>query len=203
MAKAYSELSVEERCLLDSGTFTDSVRLEAIKRGIAPPVSPSEKLKQGEYVSYTPTASHARFYELVGPGRYGSPDPLGIAFRTEDEAWNALKGAFRIYNEAYSQSSSVVAGDWSVRSVLIGDGSKARGAVYVTEQPEDRSAFDKVLDECEDDLRTTKQSEYDKRLNFERAAEYMRLAGGNEEVAKAFWSKTYGTAWPGLTTLPV
>ena len=33
-------------------------------------------------------------------------------------------------------------------------------------------------------------------MNAEKKAEYLRLAGGNEEIAKGFWSKVEKTEWP-------
>jgi hypothetical protein len=41
-----------------------------------------------------------------------------------------------------------------------------------------------------------RQQAYNAKVRAERKAEYLRLAGGNEEIAKNFWAKAEGTAWP-------
>ena len=53
-----------------------------------------------------------------------------------------------------------------------------------------------LLDECENDLSGIRQEEYNAKVNATKRAEYLRLAGNDEAIAKAFWAKTEKTDWP-------
>ena len=53
-----------------------------------------------------------------------------------------------------------------------------------------------IRDLCLELHSNIRQEYYNAGVRLELRKEYLRLAGGNEEVAKAFWAKAEGTAWP-------
>ena len=61
---------------------------------------------------------------------------------------------------------------------------------------EDDTEFQKVVDECLERHSQVRQAAYNAKVRSEKRAEYLRLAGGDETIARAFWAKTEGTEFP-------
>lgn len=138
-----------------------------------------------------------KFYEIVRPGKYGGQDRTGIAFPTEQEAINAMKGAFAIVNDGYSGSkSSLATGEFSVQVVLIGSQCGEVSQKKIEEYDYDSKPFDAVVEECVTDLAGIRQRRYNAEVNKRKRAEYLRLANNDEAIARAFWAKTERVEWP-------
>lgn len=195
--KRYFELTENERVELDDQALSDAIKREAINRGIAPPLTLDESLKRGQITSYQHPADFVKFYEIMRPNKYHGQDRTGIAFATEEEAVNAMRGAFAVVSDGYSGSKDSLAnGTFSVQVVLIGSTSKTVAQKKVEEYESESEAFDEVAAECVNNLTEIRQRRYDAAVNQRKREEYLRLANGDESIAKAFWSKTEKIEWP-------
>lgn len=193
--KRYFDLTKDEKLALGTPEFTDAVKLEAVHRGIKPPITMDERLNQGAYPSFTYPKDTTVFYELMRPDTY-QQSATGVCFRTLEEAQAALKNVYAVKEDRYSKIvMQVITGEWSIRAVHVGSGRAAK-AIAVEDYAQDDTAFDALLDECQKDWGGIAQAEYTAKANATKKAEYMRLAGGNEDIAKAFWAKTEKTEWP-------
>lgn len=193
----YFGLNEDERLALDDQQLSDAIKLEAIHREIAPPITLDEAMKQGVFTSYQHPADYVKFYEIIRPGRYGGQDRTGIAFPTEQEAINAMRGAYSIASDGYGGSKSTIAtGDFSVNVVLIGSQCGAVSQKKIEEYKYDSTAFDAVAEECVADLAGIRQRRYDAEVNKRKRAEYLRLANNDEAIARAFWAKAERVEWP-------
>lgn len=192
--KRYYDLSFQEKLTLDSESFSQAVRIEAIHRGLKPPISFDELLNQGTYPSFTLPAERTAFYEIVRPGSYRE-ERTGMCFKTQAEAESALKGCYSVSRD-YNGVAEIHQGSWSVQTVYLTQPHVARKAKTVDEYTQDNSQFFALLDECEKDLQSARQSDYDRKVAAAKREEYLRLAGGQEEIAKSFWAKTESIPWP-------
>ncbi len=197
--KPFSEYTDAELLGLDNETFNDSVRVEAIQRGIKPPVPLSEALRSSEWRGYQAPGDAAAVWEILAPSEYGSARGSGIAYQTEEQARRAMEGALSIRNDEYGTDKGFKFNQqdgWAVRKVLIGASKSSQAWAKFEEYRQDDTDFNKVVEECTTRWSTVLQAAYDAKVRAERKAEYLRLAAGNEEIAKAFWAKTERTEWP-------
>ena len=195
--KCYFELTDFERTELDEQGLSDAIRLESIHRGIAPPITLNESLKQGLYASYHHPADYVKFYEIMRPSKYSGQDRTGLAFATEQEAINAIQGAFAVVDEGYGNSKPVlVNGSFSVQVVTIGSQYGTITQSGIKEYNYEEGKYKEVVDECVGDLQEIRQRKYNLEVNKLKVAEYLRLAGGSESIARAFWAKTESIEWP-------
>ena len=109
----------------------------------------------------------------------------------------ALDGLVGIDENQYGKGGiQMHTGQCSVMKRLIGENPGESKGVKFEAYSEDLTEFNKVVDECMERLSTVRQNDYNQRVNTEKKTEYLRLAGGNEEIAKGFWSKVERTEWP-------
>lgn len=192
--RRYHDLSGSEKLALTTEQFTDSVKLEGLHRGIKPPITLSDALKNIKYVGFQIPADALKLYELVAPNDYSTAE-TGICYRTSEQAASALIGAVRVCTD-YNKKSKIVDGDFSVRERWVSLSQAQNVAAKLEEFQQDNEAFDKLVDECAADLSNLKQESYNKRVRSERRVEYLRLSGGDLAIASAFWKKTEGTEFP-------
>jgi hypothetical protein len=190
--KAFSQLSRNEIIDLTNEELHDSIRLEAIERSIKPPVTLSEALRRSEWRGYTKPAEAIKVFTLkIG---YHSSN---LGFLDERLAEKALEGMVCIEENSYSNPRIKITSDKpEVVTKYVGVETGSQKAAKFEEYFQDDKEFDKVSDECIEKYSAVRQEAYNAKVRSERKAEYLRLAGGNEEVAKNFWSKTEGTTWP-------
>ncbi len=196
--KPFSDYTDAELLTLDNTTFNDSVRLEAIQRGIKPPVPLSEALRSSEWRGYQCPGDAATVWEIVRPDQFRA-EGSGIAYQTEERAQQALAGAISIRYERYGNDQGFYfcpQEGWSIRKVSIGASKSSQAWAKFEAYTQDDSAFEAVVKECTERWSTVLQAAYDAKVRAERKAEYLRLAAGNEEIAKAFWAKAERTEWP-------
>lgn len=195
--KRYYELTKEEKLALDSEQLTVAIKLEAIERGIKPPLTLSEHINQGLYTGYTLPADSVAFWEVCYSKEHYSSgfEPTGLAFKTREQAEKVLDGALVIERD-YGRKISVHERTFVVQMVRINLGGGKTAIKKIEEFTQDDTEFTKLADEIEADLHRMRQESYNKKVNLEKKAQYLELSGGNEEIAKAFWSKTERTDWP-------
>lgn len=197
MKKSFNQYTDSELLGLDNETINDAIRIEAIERGIAPPMTLSEAITKSEWRGYTKPAQHVVAWEIYTMGKYSSPTPTGMAYLDEQKAMAALDGLCAIDQNQYGAGGpKLITGTASVMKVLIGDNPGESKAAKFEEYAQDDTKFNEVKDECIERLSKVRQDDYNKRVNAEKKAEYLRLANGDEEIAKGFWAKVERTEWP-------
>lgn len=189
--KKFSDYTDPELLTLDNQQINDAIRLEAIDRGIKPPVTLSEALRRSEWRGYKKPSEAIRVFRIrVG---YSSPD---FGWLDEQKATAALEGLVELKDNYNRGHTLKVASEARIETVFIGTDPEESKAAKFEEYAQDDTEFDKVADECVARLSKVRQSDYDKRVNSERRAEYMRLANGDEQIARNFWAKSERTDWP-------
>lgn len=189
--KKCSDYTDAELIQLDNETFNDAIRLEAIDRWVKPPVTLSEALRRSEWRGYKKPADFIKVFRIrVG---YTSPD---FGWLDEQKAINALEGLVEL-KDNYSRGHTLkVASEAKIETVFIGTDPEQSKAAKFEEYAQDDSEFSKIAEECVERLSKARQSDYDKRVRSERRAEYLRLANGDDAIAKNLWLKAERTEWP-------
>ena len=190
--KPFPQLTRSEVLNLTNEELNDAIRLEAIERGIKPPLTLSEALRSSEWRGYTKPAEALKVFALrVGYHR------SEFAWLDEAKAQAALEGVVKL-ETCYNPSGMkiVSAESPAIETVWIGVSPAEAKAAKFEEYSQDDKKFNEVRDLCLELYSSIRQSDYNARVRAERKTEYLRLAGGSEEIAKAFWAKAEGTFWP-------
>jgi hypothetical protein len=189
--KPFPQLTRSEVLNLTNEELNDAIRLEAIERGIKPPITMSEALRRSEWRGYTKPAEAIKVFALR-VGYYRSE----FAWLDEAKAHAALEGLVKVEKNYKPEGFRLAAADAAVEVVWIGVDAAESKAAKFEEYSQDDEKFNEVRDLCLELYSSIRQQDYNARVRAERRAEYLRLAGGSEEIAKAFWAKAEGTSWP-------
>jgi len=190
--KPFSQLTRNETIDLTNEELNDAIRLEAIERGMKPPVTLSEALSRSEWRGYTKPAESIKVFTLkIG---YHSSN---FGFLDEKLAERALEGMVCVEEKTYSNPRIKITQERpEVVTKFVGVEAGSQKAAKFEEYTQDDTEFVKVRDECLEKYSEVRQQAYNAKVRAERKTEYLRLAGGSEEIAKKFWAKAEGTAWP-------
>ncbi len=190
--KSFNQLTDSEVLNLSNEDLNDSIRLEAIDRGIKPPITLSEALRRSEWRGYTKPAEAIKVWTLkVG---YHSSN---FGFLDEQLAAKALEGMVCIEENSYTHPKIKITTD--IPEIVlkhVGIEASTQKASKFEEFFQDDTEFNKVRDECLERYSKVRQDAYNTRVRQEKRAEYLRLARGNEEIAKSFWAKVESGEWP-------
>ncbi len=196
----YYALTREQKLALSSEDLLQAVNLEAIERGISPPTRLSDQLRNIDPKGFTIPPEATRFFELLAPtNTYGNGERTGIAFQTEEQAKAALEHAFSVIEEGYDAKKGYKMGDpakFGIRCVYVTNRPPQSYWTKLEALKEDTEKYDELCEECRADLEKVRQDDYNQRITQTQRAQYIELAGGNLEIAAAFWLKTKGTAFP-------
>lgn len=194
MTKRFSELTDIELIDISNDDLNAAIRIEAIERGLRPPMPLSEKLASSEFRGYVLPAEFIKVWKL----RAGYSRSC-FGWLTEEAALAALSGAVEIEEIGYpAKGYKLSTDDLRIEVQVVSNSvSKSQIASLELADTEETEEFRKVVTECMAHYQAVRQAEYDNRVNGEKRAEYMRLANGDEEVAKRFWSKIEKNSWPG------
>lgn len=197
MSKSFNQYTDSELLTLDNDTINDAIRIEAIGRGIQPPITLSEAIRKSEWRGYQKPAEAVEVFELVMNKDYGVHN-TGVGFLSKARAEQCLEGALFIEEDRYSKNPGwkLFDKDISIMSRFVGVTKSQQAWAKLEEFTQDSKAFDEVMDECVARLSKVRQEDYNCRVNAEKKAEYLRLAGGDEAIAKGFWAKVEKTDWP-------
>lgn len=193
--KRFSELTDPEVLALDNQQLNDAIRIEAIERGIKPPIALSEALRRSEYRGYEKPADFTAVYELSFADQYHRSR---VGYLDEARALAAIEGAVYIHDTYQGRSTveEISTVSPTITKRLIGATPHNSKASKFEEYSEDNTEFDKVVDECMARHSELRQAAYNAKVRAERKVEYLRLAQGNEDIARSFWAKAEGTTWP-------
>lgn len=198
--KRYYELTQKEKLALSGDSIRQSIVLEAIERGIKPPLDLGDMINKHGFTGFSIPASTVVFYEIMIASQYGPLSGCGLAYKTEDEAKRALEGAVCLYEEGYGadKKNKVTNSPPSYAATFIGlDKSKYFGAKFEEySQAENDVEYDKLAAEIQAELDKIWQEAHNVEVTQRKRSEYLKLADGNLDIAKAFWSKTERTDFP-------
>jgi hypothetical protein len=195
--KRFAELSETELLNFTADELNDSIKLEAIHQGIAPPVSLSEAIQKSGFTGHVPLKDDVAIYRL---GTDGYSNDVG--WLSEEAALMAMAGAVALESTyTHGMSGVQIATKQTVlvkRVILPGEAQTYKLAKldeYVAPN-ESAKAFGELAETCYEIARSHRQAAYNRQVATERRAEYMRLANGDVQVAMAFWAKAETLAWP-------
>lgn len=197
MNKAFNQYSDQELLTLTTEQVSDAICLEAINREVQPPIPLSEALKQSEWVGFKKPVSPLVVYELVASDKYNSPTSTGVAYLDEAKALAAMEGIVVYDENRYSKAGPTIRETTvTINKRFVGYTDTSDKAAKFEAFQQDTKAFDEIKDECIERLSAVRQAAYNKRVNEEKKAEYLRLANNNETIAKSFWARVEKTEWP-------
>jgi hypothetical protein len=190
--KSFNQLTDSEVLNLSNEDLNDSIRLEAIDRGIQPPITLSEALRRSEWRGYQKPAEAIKVFRLR-QGYYVTE----FGWLDEAKATAALEGLVKIENVNYNRDDlKISASEATVEISWVGVSKCEDKAAKFEEFFQDSGKFNDVRDECLERYSKVRQDAYNTRVRQEKRAEYLRLARGNEEIAKSFWAKVESGEWP-------
>lgn len=197
--RKFSGYTDDEILGLSSDQLEIAIRLEAIDRGVSPPMRLSEALRKSEWTGFQIPPDHIAVYEIVVQHQFND-HRTGLAFLSQEAAEKCLAGSLSLYSTGYGKDEKWVIKDSEARILKVcipGAGGRfISKAVRFEEYVDDTDAFDKVAQECVDRLSRVRQERYNLAVRREKKAEYLRLAGGDETIAQGFWAKVEKTEWP-------
>lgn len=193
MSKRFADYTDAELIGIDNETLNIAIRVEAIQRGIKPPITISEALRRSEWVGYQKPAEAIKVFRLRSG--YNTSE---FGWLDEAKAQAALDGVIKVEAIGYSESNGLKITDAkaTVETVWIGVSKAESKAAKFEGFFEDDTEFQKVVDECLERYGQVRQNAYNAKVRSEKRAEYLRLAGGDETIARAFWAKTEGSEFP-------
>lgn len=195
--KRYFDYTDKEKLSLSHEDFQHSITLEAMWRGIKPPITLSEALVRTEYRGYQIPPESTVVFEIVKESSY-SNSPSGMAYLDRSKAQAAIDGLVGIENDGYGATAKkkIAPSGFVIQETRISLRDAKGFQSKLDEFLQDNTEFETVAQECCEDFSKVRQADYNTRVTAEKRAEYLRLAKGNEEVAKSFWNKTERTEWP-------
>ena len=193
--KRYNQLTTEEKLVLTDQSFADSVKLEALDRGIKPEVTLSEVLRSSEWHGYQYPVNGVRLWVIEAGNNYGN----SVGYLDQELARKALEGAILV-GDRYSSGRSVksVLTDPPVMREMVVSGNMVQAASFKLEDALDSPdpAYVELVKTCSEDWHAVLQADYDGKVRATRWAEYLRLAQGDATVAIAFWQRAGEGALP-------
>lgn len=194
--KKFSDYTDSELLELDNQQVNDAIRLEAIDRGIKPPIPLSEALRLSEWKGYTHPGDRVVVYMIRIGGKYSTRNDTGLAYLKREDAERALNGTVSVDQDYTTKAWKMHDASPDIVEVAIGADPANQKWAKFEEYTQDDSAFDAVAKECVERQSAVNQAAYNRRVNAERKAEYLRLANGDEQIARNFWDKAERTTWP-------
>jgi hypothetical protein len=188
----FSQLTDSEVLNLSNEDLNDAIQLEAIDRGIKLPITLSEAVRRSEWRGYTKPAEAIKVW-TVKIGYHSS----NFGFLDEQLAAKAIEGMICVEENSYSHPKIKITSDTpEIVLKYVGVEAGSQKASKFEEYTQDDAEFNKVRDECLEKHSEVRQTAYNAKVRQEKRTEYLRLARGDEAIAKAFWSKVESGEWP-------
>lgn len=197
--KPFNALTDTEVLGLSNEDLNDAIRLEAIDRGIQPPITLSEALRRSEWRGFQKPAEAIKVFRIRQG--YSQSD---FGWLDEAKAHAALEGAVRIEKVHYNRDDlKITSPEATVEVVWVGVNKSEEKAAKFEGFFQDDTKFNEVRDECLERYSKVRQDAYNTKVRQEKRTEYLRLARGDEAIAKAFWSKVESGEWPAALSTEV
>lgn len=192
----YFDLSRAEKIALSNDQFELAVKIEGIHRSIKPPITLDDALTQIGWHGFTLPTDATVVFEVVKTAQYSGIESTGVAYLKRERAEAALAGMVSIADEGYPKKTKLRDAEFSIREVRLGISDSKGWNAKIDAFEQDNADFNKLADECRADWQTILNEEYQRKVNLQKRAEYLRLANNDETVARAFWAKTERTEFP-------
>jgi hypothetical protein len=191
--KRFSDYSDEELLTLNNEQLNDAIRIEAIERGINPPITMPEALRRSEWRGYQKPAESIKVFVLKC-GYYTS----SFGFLDEALAQRALEGVVCVEENSYSTPKIKITTETpEIVTKFIGvEAGSQKASKFVEYAGEKQEEFANLRDECIEREASVRQAAYNVQVNLTKKAEYLRLAGGDRDIARNFWAKVERSMWP-------
>ena len=191
--KRFCYYADEELLTLTNEQLNDAIRIEAIQRGINPPITMPDALRRSEWRGYQKPAEAIKMFALKC-GYHTS----NFGFLDEALAQRAIEGMVCVEENRYSTPQIKITADTpEIVTKFIGvEAGSQKASKFVEYADEKQEEFEKLRDECLERFSLVRQSAYNVQVNLTKKAEYLRLAGGDQDIARAFWGKVERTVWP-------
>ena len=202
--KTFSELTLTDFLTISDTDLTDAIRKQAIVNGLNIPISMPEALTKSTYAGYTPKTDTFTVWQIATKQGYGGLTTGDTAYLTRQAAEFAMQGMILIkpitdkkYNTiGYELTDDNLEFRIIEKSLGITECGKKLAHYSDLIKEVDPKPFMDFVDECITIVSETINEHRQKELNKVRMAEYLRLAGNDEVVAKSFWAKNYpNVAW--------
>lgn len=191
--KPYSELSNEEKLTISESDMVDCVKREAMKRGVEIPIKIADLMNDSGFRGFSFPPDSKVLYEVVAPGEHGSETRTGVAFTTMSAAEAAVSGAVAVRTlysyDPSNRRDAVVDGEFRIQTVHLSLVRKKCFSAVIEEHEQCLEEFEKIAEECAEDLSALRQDDYNRKVTARRWDEYLRLADGNKAVAAKFWAE--------------
>lgn len=190
---AFFRLTKNQILALSQDELADAIKVEAIERGIKIPISLSEAIQRSGFSGYIASPQDQAFYQI--DGKHGE-----VAWLSQEAATQAMAGSVVLQNTYNKGILGMKLSDDlpTIKRITIPGPAKTYKVEPLEEylSEEDREGFDKLTDEITEAYSVLRREKYNEELAKERQVEYLRLAGGDAEVAKRFWLKSETLEWP-------
>ncbi len=196
----FFNLTETQKLEFTSDQITDSIKIEAIHRGIKIPYTLEQLTSKLGCEGFNLPADKQVFYEIVRAKKYGGLERTGVCYTTAEIARSKLEGAICIDTEGYApkERNVIIKGEWSVQEIYVTLFPLTSFATMLKEVEDDSPCeeFTKLCEECQTNLSELRQARYDAEVRKRKRAEYLRLAQGNLDIAKSFWNKSENSEFP-------
>lgn len=192
--KRFYDYADAELLKLTNEQLNDSIRIEAVMRGINPPITLPEALRRSEWRGYSKPAEAIKVFAMKAGYRSSE-----FGWLDEALAHKAAEGMVVIEDCSYPTPHTKIKGGEVPEIVVKWVGvekSVEKGAKFEEYMDEKMDEFNKLRDECLERFSTVRQDAYNREVAFTKKAEYLRLANGDEQIARAFWAKVERGTWP-------
>ena len=191
--KRFCDYSDSELIGITNEELNDAIRIEAIQRGINPPITMPEALRRSEWRGYQKPAEAIKVFALKC-GYHTS----NLGFLDESLAQRAVEGMVCVEENSYSTPKIKITTDTpEIVTKFIGvEAGYQKASKFEEYTDEKQEEFGKLRDECIERHSSVRQAAYNVQVNLTKKAEYLRLANGDDAVARAFWGKVERSVWP-------
>jgi hypothetical protein len=191
--KRFSSYPDEKLRALTNEQLNDSIRIEAIERGINSPITLPEAIRRSEWRGYQKPAEAIKVFTLKC-GYHTSP----FGWLDESLAHRATEGMVGVEDCSYpTQHTKIKTDAPEVVVKWVGvEKSSEKSAKFEEYVDEKVTEFNTLRDECLTKFSAVRQAAYNMEVNLTKKAEYLRLAGGDQDIARAFWGKVERAMWP-------
>lgn len=193
--KAFYQFTDDEIAVLNEQQLQDSIRLEAIERGIKVPVGLPPEICNTERVGFRYPAE-AQIAYCISEGGYSQP---AYGYMTRERALAALEGVVKIGSRYVNGQNFPTIESCEPRIIEIAVGltrSNDKLADFTPSDDGGSEAFDNLVKDCVEKCSKVRQDRYNAKVKATRKAEYLRLAGGDQTIAEAFWRRAGEGEWP-------
>ena len=198
MTNNFNELSRREKMALTEEQLMEAVKVMTLNQGKKIPISLSKELQKIITKTVTIPSNSAEFWEIFSPVRWSSTEyePSGLCFDNKDLAEQVAQEGLYL-NTDFADATKREISKMPLKVAITTFTSKGIAfAEAIQVYKEDFTDFESNLQEALKEVQGYLQEDYNYKVSLEKKKEYLKLANGQESIAKAFWAKVETGEWP-------